>query len=172
MGPASYRTFVEQVLLASLWNLLLYCVTAVFLLPWSQGAAHGRSPTPDDWQEAHFTHECWLLVLSGVGGALTLLVQGRRAAALSWLTGCVVVIAGFRGQRTYHERVEEQAQAAVSSRVIQSKWPTSEGRYSQLLENKQLNKVHHTEPTPPTPLSNQKVTFWRVKKWVLKVFGG
>lgn len=104
----SYWAKTRLVLLASLWHLLVYGVTAVLVLPWLKGVGHGRAATPDDWQQAHFNHEFWLLVLSGLGGAVTLLVRGRRVAALSWLAGCLLVLAGFRGPRTYHAWASEQ----------------------------------------------------------------
>ena len=103
-----YWTKTKLVLLASLWHLLVYGVTAVFFLPWAKGAAHGSGVSSDEWQQAHFNHDFWLLVLSGLGGAVTLLVRGRRVAALSWLAGCLLVLASFRGPRTYHVWASEQ----------------------------------------------------------------
>jgi hypothetical protein len=108
LAGASYWTKVKLVLLASLWHLLVYGVTAVFFLPWLKGAAHGSGATSSDWQQAHFNHDFWLLVLGGLGGAATLLVRGRRVAALCWLAGCVLVLAGFRGPRTYQAWASEQ----------------------------------------------------------------
>jgi hypothetical protein len=107
----------KLVLLASLWHLLVYSVTAVFALPWLKGAGHGRSATPDEWQQAHFNHEFWLLLLSGLGGACTLLLRGRRVAALSWLAGCLLVIAGFRGPRIYYDAWASERTAASNGQA-------------------------------------------------------
>jgi len=113
LESSSYWAKVKLVLLASLWHLLVYGVTAFFFLPWLQGGAHGRGASPGDWQQAHFNHEFWLLVLAGLGGAATLLVRGRRVAALCWLAGCVLVLAGFRGPRTYQAWASEQSPQAA-----------------------------------------------------------
>jgi hypothetical protein len=114
-AESGYWTKTKLVLLASLWHLLVYGVTAVFCLPWAKGAAHGSGATSGEWQQAHFNHEFWLLVLSGLGGAVTLLVRGRQVAAFSWLAGCLLVLASFRGSRTYHLWASEQRPQVESS---------------------------------------------------------
>lgn len=106
-GWARCRAGIELLLLASAWNLLIYCFTAILMLPWAKGLSQSTySASPYEWEEAHWRHELCLLLLSGVGGALTLVVCRRRVAALSWLLGCVLVLAGFRGQRFYHDQSE------------------------------------------------------------------
>jgi hypothetical protein len=124
----SLRTLAELVLLASLLNLLLYGVTAMFFLPWGQGAAHGKSPTPADWQQAHLMHEFCLLGLSGICGALFLHMHRGRAAALSWLTGCLVVIAGFRGLGIYQEWVDEHQALGLVQSSVKFSWLLSNSR--------------------------------------------
>lgn len=108
LAGASYWTKVKLVLLASLWHLLVYGITAVFFLPWLKGGAHGSGATLSDWQQAHVNHDFWLLVLGGLGGAATLFVRGRWVAALCWLAGCLLVLASFRGPRTYQAWASEQ----------------------------------------------------------------
>lgn len=97
---ARCRVWLELVLLASAWNLLVYCLTAVVVLPWDEGMGrNGHAALPIEWEEGHWNHELSLLLLSGVGGALTLVACRRREAALSWLIGCALVLTGFRIQR-------------------------------------------------------------------------
>lgn len=137
ISPTRFRTLAELVLLATLLNLLLYCFTAVFFLPLGKGAAHGQLATPSEWQEAHLTHEFFLLLLSGVCGALILRMRRGRAAALSWLTGCVVVIAGCRGLLIYDKWVDEHQ----SLGLVQSGWLTNKSRNSQSLTTSWPRKV-------------------------------
>jgi hypothetical protein len=105
-GASRYRTIVELVLLACLWNLLLYGVSAVLLLPWAKGLGHSRSDTLGEWQEAYLQHELFVLAISGLGGSLTLYFWQRWRAALCWLAGCVLLLAGVHGHRTYADRME------------------------------------------------------------------
>lgn len=108
---ARCRVGIELVLLASAWNLLVYCLTAIVVLPWDEGMGRNGHPAlPIEWEEAHWNHELSLLLLSGVGGALTLGVCRRRVAALSWLIGCVLVLTGFRSQRFCHDQAKVQVQ--------------------------------------------------------------
>jgi hypothetical protein len=65
-----------------------------------------------------------------------------RAAALSWLTGCVLVIAGFRGLLIYDEWVDEHQSLGLA----QSGWLTSESRNSQILATSWPQNVHISAP--------------------------
>ena len=105
-GNLRFYYIAKLVLLSILLNLLLYGVSAIFFLPWINGP-NSKSPTPYDWQEAHAHHEVFVLAISGLCGALVLLLWWRWRAAISWFVGCALVVICFRSQRAYANRPTE-----------------------------------------------------------------
>jgi hypothetical protein len=57
------------------------------------------------------------LLLSGVYGALSLRMRRGHAAALSWLTWCVVGLAGFRSLLIYDEWLMNINRSGKSNQV-------------------------------------------------------
>ena len=162
-GAARYRAVGSLVLLAGAWHLAVYCLTALLLLPWGQGLAHGRAPDADDWAAAYLRHELVLLLLGGVGGTFALLWRGRRRAALSWLAGCLLVLGGFRAGRAYSRHVEEAENAlslAAPAALEDMALSTSPDTFADSLGYTKLYQYY-----PPRPPGDHALRIRRALRW-------
>jgi len=91
-----YWAIGRQVLCAIVMNIVLYGVTAFFMLPFLKGIGPHETyrPGPEEWQAAHIRHTLFVLV-GNAAGMLGLWVRQHRIASYCLGVGGIVVAGGF-----------------------------------------------------------------------------